>query len=324
LLESASAGEFGVKLFGPNKQQRIQVELQAARRGQAFVAKTGFPFVGMLIVIIPFLGLLAYIVAEQGGWIAFAAILMLLWFFLSLGWLVLRPGPMLRMDAHGIDSALYGPIPWSEAIGLELERDILFLGIREPRRYLKNAPLWLRLAQVRQLRKNSVYGTLPVSLTDLSKDAQSIYQAALALRQRHESPLIEYWYRGMDDGEIHAWLRMREIGKSPLVVEGWHRGMEADEICARLRIREMERDLKRLSGEVARTVASDPGPERTAALKALYQELPARHLALSKERNALLEKNAQWVKKKCRDVKIKIAALFVSVLLWLWIMWEWS
>jgi hypothetical protein len=228
---------------------------------------------------------------------------------------------MLRMDAHGIDSALYGPIPWSEVIGLELWRDTLFLGIREPRRYLKNAPLWLRLAQVRQLRKNSAYGTLPVPLTDLNKDAQSIYQAALALRQKHESPLIEHWYRGMDDGEIHAWLRMREIGKSLLVVERWYRGMEADEICAMLRIQEMERDLKRMSGEVMRTVASDPGPERTAALKALYQELPARYLALSKERNALLEKNVQWVKKKYRDVKIKIAALFVSVLLW--IMWKW-
>jgi hypothetical protein len=310
-----------MKLFGAGKQRRIQAELQSRAARSSFIAKTSFPFVGVLIMMIPFFGLLAYAAAATGAWIAFAVILTPLWFFLSLGWLVLRPGPMLRMDAHGIDSALYGPIPWSEVIGLELERNILFLGLREPRRYLKNAPLWLRLAQVRQLRKNSVYGTLPVSLTDLSKDAQSIYKAAFALRQRHESPLIEYWYRGMDDGEIHAWLQMREIGKSPLVVEGWHRGMEADEICARLRIREMERDFKRMSDEVIRTVASDPCPERTAALKALYQELPARHLALGKERNALLEKNVQQVKKKYRDVKVKIAALFVSVLLW--IMWKW-
>jgi Skp family chaperone for outer membrane proteins len=115
---------------------------------------------------------------------------------------------------------------------------------------------------------------------------------------------------------------MQELHKSPLLVKGWYRGMKADEIRARLRIQAMERNLKRMSEEMMRTLASDPSPERTAALKAQYREFPALQLALTKERNAMLEKDAQRIKKKFRDAMVKVAALFGCVLLWLAWMFE--
>jgi hypothetical protein len=110
-LESASAEEFRVKFFGPSKQQREQAELDAVRRGQAFVVKVSFPFLVELIVAILFFGLCVYAAVEMRKWVMLALVLPFLGIFLSLGWLVLRPGPMLRMDVRGIHSALYGPIP---------------------------------------------------------------------------------------------------------------------------------------------------------------------------------------------------------------------
>jgi hypothetical protein len=85
----------------------------------------------------------------------------------------------------------------------------------------------------------------------------------------------------------------------------------------------MEQDLERMSNEMIRTMASDPDPERTAAFKAPYQEFPARYLALSKERKALLEKSVQREEKRLRvmTITITIVVALVSVLL-LWLIWK--
>lgn len=68
-----------------------------------------------------------------------------------LMWQILQPGPMLRLDRHGLVHALCGRIPWSAVEGIDLRtfhirnmppRHILYLRLHQPRRYLERLP-WL-------------------------------------------------------------------------------------------------------------------------------------------------------------------------------------
>lgn len=302
---SACAIGLGLSLLashwlGKWQRARNQRALETARREHVFVAQ-GSP--GWFLLVVPLglaFGAVGYATARKGEWgmsvLGLAMLLLFLWLGYELARQFLRPGPMLRMDSRGISHAAYGSIPWSDVVGLQLHsmevryatHHTLFLCVREPLRYLKNAPPFFRWTQGGRLRGNPGYGALPIPLNILNKDPQLIHQSALALRQSHEAPLLGHWHHRMQADEVSTWLRMQEISEQ----------------------------AKRLTEEM-RAMPANSGPEQMRALEARMRQHMALNDALHPELQATLAKSTQRLKKDVRNLKLLGAVIVVLCLLWL-------
>jgi len=105
---------------------------------------------------------------------------------------VLRPGPMLTLDAAGIEHGAYGRIPWSEVLSLRHEErriratsmHVLHLKVRDPVRYLDRAPLFFRLGKRGWRRSPPATGELPVALNVLDCPPRAVVDAAMRLHAR--------------------------------------------------------------------------------------------------------------------------------------------
>ena len=287
--------------LGQLQQSNDREALDAVRRGQAFEAG-GNPWMLVLFALVLLLfgfGVYGGIAKGNPGMTALSAALVLL--FLVFGGEIvrqlLRPGPMLRMDARGIEHALYGRIPWNEVIGLQLQsvrirystQYTLFLGVCEPLRYLRNAPPLTRWLQGRRLRDNPAYGALPIGLNILGKDPKLVYDSALALRRANAAPMLEHWHQRMDAREVATWLQRQELSDG----------------------------MRRLQEEME-TLPRDPTPEQVAAFDAKMRAHMEREQALHPEVMAAIRNSTQRAKKDARSAMILGAVGVAMFLLWLW------
>lgn len=265
---AACAATFGLALLGVHWMSRRQqaadaLELQQVREGRGFEADGGATW---FLFAVP----ACLVLGAGGGWAlrhgaaAMAVLaLALLLVFLVLGWhiaqLMLRPGPMLRMDRLGITSAQYGRIPWREVVGIELHQmhargatlHVLRLCVRDPGRYLLRAPAPTRWLHGRRLRAARV-GALPIALNLLDKDAGLVHQCALALRRQDPSPFVPGWNARMEASEVEAILEQRGLDeeRERIILELQSLGEDGVELPAHL--------TGRMAAHRARSEAAQP------------------------------------------------------------------
>lgn len=177
----------------------------------------------LLVPLAALFGFAAWTSAHARQWGMSALLLALAVAVFWLAWhllaQLLRPGPLLRMDAKGIDHAMYGPIPWRDIVGMQLQTTrtrhgsshVLMLGVRDAARYLHHAPLLTRWPHRHGARAGQRIGTLPVPLAPLRGNPELIHQSARIVCERAGSPLLAAWHAGMDDKEFDIALRMRTI-----------------------------------------------------------------------------------------------------------------
>src|SRR5690606_37865785 len=157
LVPAGSAGLTLGLYFLLSLQLRVkgQEALDAVRRGEAFesgpnlIVPAAWAGLGVLVVAVVH----ATPAGQRALPVAFA--LLCLFLFAWLGWPGIRPmlrrGPVLRMDAEGIEHFRYGYIPWRVVAGISLEVQrlprarwlklhILWLGVRDAQRYLDRWP----------------------------------------------------------------------------------------------------------------------------------------------------------------------------------------
>ncbi|NZA24932.1 hypothetical protein H0E84_00895 [Luteimonas sp. SJ-92] len=279
------------------ERARNAEELRAVRGGRAFEAQAGM---GWFLLMVPLAALFAFgawAAAYKGDWGLALGSLGLLALIVLLGGeivrQVLRPGPMLRMDDHGIDHALYGAIPWSEVVGMDLQvfrsrystHHTLMLGVRGAARYLRNAPPLTRWLKSRRARGGGV-GALALPLDFLAKDAELVYEAARALRTRLDAPFLEHWSSRMDAREVETLLRMRNLAEE--------------------------------SGRIVEELRALPAEDDPASLAELDLRLRAhhdRHAAAMPEIRMVMEKRAQRMKRDTRVAWILLAVLIVAIVL---------
>jgi hypothetical protein len=273
-------------------------ELQATQGGQAFEARAGIGWFTLLLALCVLFGWGGH-AALQKGQLGMAAVgFALLVLFVLLAWQlavqVLRPGPMLRMDRHGIDHAMYGPIPWNEVLGIELQsirtrystQYTLMLGVRDAGRHLENAPSLTRWMHARRLRDQRGVAALALPLNLLAKDAGLIHQSALALRQRHDAPFLQHWHHRMEQREVEALLRMQDLDR------------ESD-----LLLEEM------------RALPANASPGQVAAFDARLREHHARHDAALPELKVAMDGHARRTKRHIRHLRVLMVVMVVLALL---------
>ncbi len=142
--------------------------------------------------------------------------IVLAWSLLRQVW---RQGPMLRIDRDGIDHALYGAIPWEDVIGLSLQTirtkhstvQTLMLGVRNPYRYLRDVSGPAQWMNEHRAHRYASFGSLPIPLNALGKEAEHIHHCARALRETHAAPLLSHWHPDMRDAEIAVWLESQTL-----------------------------------------------------------------------------------------------------------------
>ena len=132
----------------------------------------------------------------------------------SLLWQVAQPGPILRMDHKLIDHALFGPIPWTSVIGIELESirhrygqsHHLCLGVRQAEifRNRANAPTRWLLRLTAGDKPAAATGTLRLPLNFVDADPQLVLEAA---RRCHAcsgayAVALPGWQPDMGDAEL--------------------------------------------------------------------------------------------------------------------------
>lgn len=195
----------------------------ASRGDLLFEARSDIGKPLLLILMVAVLGIGTYLAAATHRWVMFALFAAFTAFLLLLAWQLLaqflRPGPMLRMDARCIDHAMYGPVPWSEVVGMHLQSTytrygqsyVLMLGVRDAARYLRNLPPPSRWLHRRALQSRERIGTLPVPLDLLRENPELIHRSARILCERAGGPLLTYWHPGMGDKDFDIALRMRAI-----------------------------------------------------------------------------------------------------------------
>ncbi len=207
--------------LGRWQRSRDAMEVEQMRIGRAYAARAraGW-FIGTGALLAFFL-VAAALVIRDGKWDLAAGACALIALFAWLGWTLLRqvlqPGPMLGMDAHGINHAMYGMIPWGEVVGMELVsaefqgsiQHTLVLGVRRPMRFLRRAPELTRWLHRQPMRHWNDVGPLPIPLNLLDRNPQLIHRAALSLRLRHRSPFLMQWHRDMEPDHVEALLQAR-------------------------------------------------------------------------------------------------------------------
>lgn len=155
-------------------------------------------FAPMLAVLV-FAGMLAVgalLGLEKRDWLVMAlaaacAVLLLLVVF-DLLRQVLRPGPMLTLDAAGVEHGAYGRIPWPQVLSLRHEErrvrataiHVLHLKVRDPVRYLDRAPLFFRLGKRDWRRSPPAAGELPIALNVLDCPPRAVVETAMRLHAR--------------------------------------------------------------------------------------------------------------------------------------------
>lgn len=137
--------------------------------------------------------------------------------------LVLRPGPMLAMDARSFRHAMFEPIPWSEIVGIDYfetrlrmrKQAVLKLGVRDPHRYVGRAPLLFSLLYgYRDLADGKPgYGTLNIPLVSYGLHPERIYAAACSIRDRATASHLSDWRGSMSAREVATGLAMQEFGQ---------------------------------------------------------------------------------------------------------------
>ena len=272
-------------LIGQMQRARNADELESLKDGSTFEARGGLGWLPLnaLLAVLCALGTWFSVRKDEWGMAAMAFVLLVL--FVLVTWQtvrhLLRPGPMLRMDVQGIDHALYGPIPWSDVVGISLatikmrygqKQHTLQLGVRGARRYMRNAPPLTRWLQSGRLKSTYGVGALFIPLDPLSKDAELIHQSALALRAQHDAPFLKFWTPDMDAQEVGALLRMTALNEeSERLTADMHVAMETDD------------------------------PDRHAALAARLKAHSERHSAALPHLRVAMEKRSARIK---RDVRI--------------------
>jgi heme/copper-type cytochrome/quinol oxidase subunit 2 len=301
LVAMLAVALLALRVLAKMREQRNREELASVRHQHAFEASgsPGMPILFVLMLLLFGFGIYHGITKDKPGMAILGAGLVLLFLFLGseLVRQALRPGPMLRMDASGIEHALYGPIPWTEVVGLQLHemqvrystQYTLLLGVREPLRYLRNAPPLTRWLQARRLRDNPAYGALPIGLNVLGKDPKLVYDAALALRRANGAPLLQHWHQRMDAREVSTWLRSQETAE----------------------------EMRRLTAEME-ALPANPSPEQVAALDAKMREHMERQRALHPEVMAAIRNSTQRAKTDARSAMILGGVGVAMFLLWLW------
>lgn len=140
-------------------------------------------------------------------------------------WQILQPGPMLRLDRHGLVHALCGRIPWSAVEGIDLRtihiprapsQHHLYLRLRQPRRYLERLPWLARQLHYRELAADRHAGNLRIALNPLSVPAQTIVEAAqLLCLQAPDNRLLPDWQYTMSGIEVVALREKRAAAQVP-------------------------------------------------------------------------------------------------------------
>lgn len=204
-----------------HRQRRRQALLQRTRAGQPLEADLRTSYLLLLAAGSGVLLLLMALLLQAGAWLLAALLSLAALLGIALTWDLLlafrRPGPMLRMDRHGVSSAAYGRIPWCDVIGIELQSvrhrhgsmHTLALCVRNPGRYLEHATPLLRWIR-RRLRDEPI-GTLMLDLNALDEEAGVIHHTALALRRRDPAPFLEAWTRHMDRTAVEAFIEARGL-----------------------------------------------------------------------------------------------------------------
>ncbi|HBK47112.1 MAG TPA: hypothetical protein DDZ67_11910 [Xanthomonadaceae bacterium] len=285
-------------------ERRRQAHLQATRHDRAFRARGRLALPLLLIPIVALFGFGSRAAVATGHWgvaaLLLATTLLVLWLAWQLLWQLLRPGPLLCMDATGIDHALYGPIPWRDVIGIQLQSTqtrygqshVLMLGVRGAARYLRNAPLLPRWLHGRKLRGPEAVGALPIPLGLLAEDPELVHQSARTLRERVGAPFVPYWHPRMDDKDIDVALRMQAMNH------------------------ELERMTERM-----RSAPADSGTEQAIEFEAEANQHIQRHLAqhdaLMPELNAVLERQRQRFQHDARRLRLLRWLPLVVLAAWL-------
>ncbi|MBO9716657.1 MAG: hypothetical protein J7507_07570 [Pseudoxanthomonas sp.] len=273
-------------------------ELRASQDGQVFEARAGIVWFALPVVLCVVFGWSGQAALHKGqlgmAIIGFA----LLALFVLAGWQlvvqVLRPGPLLRMDRHGIDHAMYGPIPWREVVGIQLQsirtrystQHTLMLGVRDAGRYLANAPPLTRWVHARRLRGQRGVAVLALPLNLLVKDADLVHAAARALRARDDAPFLDRWHARMEDHEVRALLDMQELAA----------------------------ESTRIAEEMA-ALPDDADPARLAAFEARLRGHRARHDAAMPGLRVAMDAQARRIRRDIRDGRWLAAAVLGLLLL---------
>lgn len=275
-------------------------QLDAVRQGQAFEASSGIGWGLMWPPLSVLFALGTWSLAMKGDWALASATFVMLLVAVLTSWhllrQVLRPGPMLRMDAHVIDHALYGPIPWRDVVGMHLQivttryrtHHTLLLGVRHASRYMRNAPPLVRWRHARRPRHPEDVGALPLVLDVLGRDPMLIHDAARSFRDRVDAPFLTFWDPRMSAADAAALLALQE----------WTAGSG------------------RLADELQALSASDD-PAAFAEADARMQAHFQRHEAVWPDARRALETGVERARGDRRTGWILLAVIVVMSVLWL-------
>lgn len=168
----------------------------ALGRGRLVASGRLFAPLLVLVVIGGMLVTSVFLVIQKQQWvhaalIAVVAVILIVSAF-DLLRQALRPGPMLTLDAVGIEHGAYGRIPWSDVLSIWHQRTrvrastihVLQVKVRDPVRYLDGAPLFFRWGKRDWRKSPPATGELQIPLNVLDRPAETIAAVAQALHVR--------------------------------------------------------------------------------------------------------------------------------------------
>lgn len=192
---------------------------QALARGESlqFNARPGS--IVLLVTVLALSALITYLGLSRGhtgtvlGGLAVSAVFVLvLW---QLLWQIAQPGPILQMDHRVINHALFGPIPWTSVLGIELESashrygqiHYLCLGVRQVDIFMRRASLPRRwLLQLNGRAANTL--RLPLNLIDA--DPQLVLEAARHCHANSSAIALAGWQPDMGSAELTMFDEMQQ------------------------------------------------------------------------------------------------------------------
>ncbi|MCC8362861.1 hypothetical protein LK996_07195 [Lysobacter sp. A6] len=133
--------------------------------------------------------------------------------------LTLRPGPMLSMDARGLDYAAFGTIAWDDIAGIEMhtvtirrhEQHVLDLAVRAHPRYFEQLS-WMWKLKHRAWRGGRMrWVLLSIPLNALNQRPELIVEAARHFRAKSSAPLFRQWSRHLDFAFAESMAKMDEV-----------------------------------------------------------------------------------------------------------------
>ena len=183
------------------QRSRNRAALEGIRRGDALEASLSISSLLLVAVVISMFAACTWVLLQRGVWLFGAASLATTVLLLALGWQnivlpALRPGPLLRMDADGIQHGAYGRIPWNQILGVWLERTTmrghaahaLHLQVSNAATYLQQVPFFIRWLHWREPTGANAPATLRIPLGMLDKDAVLIHDACQVWLDRARGP----------------------------------------------------------------------------------------------------------------------------------------